>query len=109
MCTLLKFMTLFFSVNITDICTYGDVRLVDGTNPYEGRVEVCISDQWGTVCDNQWDTTDATTVCKQLGLSYTGSKFSCITYLKKNYDRVNIPFQWEWQLKMHTLELGWEP
>ena len=56
-------------------CTYGDVRLVDGSNQYEGRVEVCINDQWGTVCDNSWGTTDATTVCKQLGYAYTSSMF----------------------------------
>ena len=28
-------------------CTYGAVRLVGGSNQYEGRVEVCIDDQWG--------------------------------------------------------------
>lgn len=47
-------------------CTTGDVRLRDGTSQYEGRVEVCLHGRWGTVCDDNWDSTDATVVCRQL-------------------------------------------
>ena len=48
-------------------CTNGEVRLVDGSGPHEGRVEVCVNEVWGTVCSSSWSTSDAKVVCTQLG------------------------------------------
>ncbi len=53
-------------------CSDGDIRLVDGQFPSEGRVEVCVEEQFGTVCDFGWDSVDAGVVCRQLQYSGEG-------------------------------------
>ena len=57
------------------VCRSGDIRLLGGTSPYKGRVEVCIDEDWGTICGDSWDQEGAMVVCRQLGYlqyNYTG-------------------------------------
>ena len=55
------------------LCDNGDIRLRGGSNIYEGRVEVCWNETWGTVCDGYWSTNDANVACRQLGFSPAGT------------------------------------
>ncbi|XP_077977747.1 uncharacterized protein LOC144433313 [Glandiceps talaboti] len=47
-------------------CKVPEVRLV-GYTPYEGRVEMQMNGEWGTVCDDDWTIDDANIICRSLG------------------------------------------
>ena len=65
----------FFTVSDTPAgnCTTGEVRLTDSTedtilSTMNGRLEICINNAWGAVCnDDLFGVSDARVACQQVG------------------------------------------
>lgn len=55
----------------TYICFTG-VKLVGGAWPWEGRVELFVNGEWGTICNDDFDVNDARVICKMAGYSPSG-------------------------------------
>ena len=62
----------FLSMLIGPLCEDGAIRLADGPNANEGRVEICYQNVWGAVYDEDWTGNDTAVVCSQLGFGRLG-------------------------------------
>lgn len=74
LCLYIKFALVILTVDLTTTvfsdCSTGQVRLADlvlNGSTAQGRVEVCINQAWGTVCNTRFDEEDAGTVCVVAG------------------------------------------
>ena len=61
-----------FNYLITEPCTNFSIRITGTSVPYIGRVEICIDQQWTTLCQSDWGINEAKVVCKELGYSSNG-------------------------------------
>lgn len=62
----------------------GAMRIIDGAQEHEGRLEVYMNGAWGTICNDFFDDTDATVACRYLGYWYVCIKYGytgcqCVT------------------------------
>ncbi len=57
-------------------CTDGEVRLINGSSPNEGTVEICIFQVFGSICDINWDSREVDVVCNQLGYPTIGTNLA---------------------------------
>lgn len=53
---------------------------MNGTQRCAGRVELYHDGIWGTICDDNWDLSDANVVCKQLECGYAIKAFVSAHY-----------------------------
>lgn len=48
---------------------------MNGAHSLEGRLEICVNEMWGTVCNDEFDTNAAMVVCRQLGIQGLGKLY----------------------------------
>ena len=56
-------------------CKNGEMRLMEGKEEWEGRLEVCYNKRWGTVSGDKWTLTNSHVICNALGYNTTSKTF----------------------------------
>lgn len=58
-------------------CVAGTVRFSGGFSERNGRLEVCVNEEWATVCGKKLTQKDAAKACVQAGFSKEGWFIYC--------------------------------
>ncbi|XP_045928809.1 scavenger receptor cysteine-rich type 1 protein M160-like [Micropterus dolomieu] len=66
-CAFISHRTHFLSAHSLKVICSGSVRLVNGTSPCSGRLEVESNQLWSSVCEDDFNQQDAEVVCRELG------------------------------------------
>ena len=66
---ILLFIIIAVVMDPTCIPNQDTFRLINGNSPTEGRLEVCVNERWGTVCDDGFGMNEGRVACQQLGFS----------------------------------------
>ena len=53
-------------------CVDGELALVEGEAEWEGRLEICLGQRWGTVGSDGWTEVNSQVVCNAFGYDFTG-------------------------------------
>ena len=58
------------------VCIDGELRLRGSGSEYEGLLEVCFNQRWGTVNGDGWSASDTRVACRQLGFDADGELYA---------------------------------
>ena len=85
-------------------CTNGAIRLAgSGSSSSQGRVEVCNNNQWGTVCDDTWNSLDASVACLHLSYSNEGNLWKL--YLGTKHTKLFMHVQHNTMISLSCLNI----
>ena len=79
----------FFDGVVTVRGQDGHLRLVDGSVAHEGRLEIFLNEQWGTICDDYWTDEESGVACRQIG--YPGAESNTRRFLKAHFGQGTGP------------------
>ena len=79
LCTDSNELIVFCREEVYTECATGDLRLAGSDSTTEGRLEVCLNNTWGTICDDSWHITASSVACGFMR-QYGGDQVSAADY-----------------------------